>query len=94
MDNREKYMREAFDQMQQSKAGMAGMTEEQLKAITQTVEALSEALDYCTEVFDLRISDVDRLRTALYKLENQFDPNPNEYQAEAFAEYGLMPESD
>ena len=57
MDNREKYMREAFDQMQQAKAGMACMTEEQLKAITQTVEALSEALDYCTEVFDLRISD-------------------------------------
>ena len=94
MDNREKYMREAFDQMQQAKAGMAGMTEEQLKAITQTVEALSEALDYCTEVFDLRISDVDRLRTALYKLNSQFDPEPTEYQAEAFAEYGLIPESD
>ena len=94
MDNREKYMREAFDQMQQAKAGMACMTEEQLKAITQTVEALSEALDYCTEVFDLRISDVDRLRTALYKLNSQFDPEPTEYQAEAFAEYGLIPESD
>ena len=94
MDNREKYMREAFDQMQQSKAGMANMTKDQLKAIAQTVEALSEALDYCTEVFDLRISDVDRLRTALHKLNSQFDPEPNEYQAEAFAEYGLMPESD
>tara|TARA_R110000796_G_scaffold143218_1_gene259691 strand:- start:204 stop:488 length:285 start_codon:yes stop_codon:yes gene_type:complete len=94
MDNREKYMREAFDKMQQSKAGMANMTKDQLEAITQTIGALGEALDYCTEVFDLRISDVDRLRTALYKLNSQFDPEPNEYQAEAFAEYGLTAEND
>tara|TARA_B110000908_G_scaffold118584_1_gene138958 strand:- start:618 stop:902 length:285 start_codon:yes stop_codon:yes gene_type:complete len=94
MDNREKYMREAFDKMQQSKAGMTGMTKDQLKAISQTVEALTEALEYCTEVFDLRISDVDRLRTALHKLNSKFDPAPSEYQAEAFAEYGLTAEND
>lgn len=94
MENREKYIREAFDKMQQSKAGMANMNKDQLEAITQTIGALSEALDYCTEMFDLRISDVDRLRTALYKLESQFNPEPNEYQAEAFVEYGLIPKSD
>ena len=44
MDNREKYMREAFDKMQQSKAGMANMTKDQLEAITQTIGALGRAL--------------------------------------------------
>tara|TARA_R110001632_G_scaffold217348_1_gene345974 strand:+ start:406 stop:690 length:285 start_codon:yes stop_codon:yes gene_type:complete len=94
MDTKEQYMREAFTKMQDDKKGMSGMTQGQLGAAREAIGALSEALDYFGDTFDLRISDMDRLRTAFYKLSNNFDPEPNEYQAEAFVEYGLTEEKE
>lgn len=89
MEAKEQYMREVFAKMQHAKKGMEGLTPDQLKAIEQAITALTEALDYCTEVFDLRLSDVDKLQCALHKLRHNFETEPTSYQEELFAEYGI-----
>lgn len=89
MDHREQIMREAFDKLQVSKKGVAGMTESQRNAVKQAIAAITEALEYSTETYEVRLSDLDRLQRALFKLEGHFATEPSAYQAEAFAQYGF-----
>ena len=88
-DQRKKYLQEAYDDMQNAARGIDGMTSKQFEAINQAVYALNEALEYALECHDLRLSDVDRLQRAQFKLQHSINTEPNEYQIEGFREYGI-----
>ena len=89
MDPREKIIRENFDHLMQARAGMAGMTEKQLRAVQRAIKAIDVTLDYSIEMYDLRLSDLERLHAALFKLQHNFITEVPKYQAENFAEFDL-----
>lgn len=89
MDPREQIIRENFDHLMQARAGMAGMTEKQLRAVQRAIKAIDVALDYSAEMYDLRLTDLERLQTAMYKLQHNFTSEPPAWQAQNFAEFDL-----
>lgn len=92
MDPREQIIRQNFDHLMQARAGMAGMTEKQLSAVQRAIKAIDTAVDYSTEMYDLRLSDLERLHIALHKLQHNFTTEEvPAWQAENFAEFGLDP---
>lgn len=89
MEQREQIIRENFKRLQEVRAGLSGLTQKQIKAVKRATDAIEEMLDYSVEVFEVRLSDLDRLRNALFQLESNFSAEPTDYQRESFAEFGL-----
>jgi len=83
------HLQKSYDQLQVRKAAFACMTEEQREAIQGTLSALNDALEYITEIHDLRLSDIDKLTTAYWKLYHSTLTEPTEYQVEGFEEHGI-----
>ena len=83
------HLQKAYDQLQVRKEAVACMTEEQREAIKGTLSALDDALEYINEVHDLRLSDLDKLNTAYWKLYHSTQTEPTEYQVEGFEEHGI-----
>lgn len=88
-DQRKKYLEEAFYNYECAKLGIDGMSGDQFGAITYAIEVINEAMDYALECHDLRLSDIDKLRTAQFKLANSIDTTPSDYQIEGWKEYGI-----
>ena len=88
-DYKKKNLQEAHHQMQEAKRGVEGMTIDQFEAIKQAAQAIEDALDFALECHDLRLSDIDKLQRAQYALLRSINTEPNEYQIEAFQEYGI-----
>ena len=84
-DQRKKYLLEAYHEM---KAG------KQFEAILNAIEAIQEAMSYATECHDLRLSDVDKLLRAQYKLQSSIDTEPNDYQINGWKECGIGQDDD
>lgn len=83
------HLQKSYDQLQVRKAAFACMTEEQREAIQAVLDALETSLDYITEVHDLRLSDIDKLNMAYWKLYHSTLTEPTEYQVEGFEEHGI-----
>lgn len=87
--DRKEHLQKSYDQLQERKAAVACMTEEQREAVKAVLDALETSLEYITECHDLRLSDVDKLNMAFWKLYHSTKTEPTEYQVEGFEEYGI-----
>ena len=88
-DHRKEFLLQSRRDMHEAKQGMLGMSNPQRDAIKFAIKALDDATYYATECHDLRLSDLDKLITALRKLEVAMHTEPTEYQLEGFEEYGI-----
>jgi len=87
--NQKEHLQKSYDQLQVRKAAVACMTEEQREAIKAVLDALDSSLEYITECHDLRLSDIDKLNMARWKLYHSTKTEPTEYQVEGFEEHGI-----
>ncbi len=88
-DHREQYLRKAHNEMKEAAKGVEGMSSAQYGAILDAIRAIDEAIDYATDCYDLRLSDLTALRRAHVKLERSINTEPCEHQIEGFREYGI-----
>jgi hypothetical protein len=93
-DQRKKYLLEAYREIKVAEKGVEGMSATQFDAILQAIDAIQEAMSYANECHDLRLSDVDKLMRAQYKLERSINTEPNDYQIEGWKEYGIGQDDD
>ena len=93
-DHRKKYLLEAYHEMKAAEKGVDGMSGKQFEAILDAIEAIKEAMSYANECHDLRLSDVDKLMRAQFKLESSINTEPNDYQIEGWKEYGIGQDDD
>lgn len=82
-------LQDQYDALQQRKEAFACMTEDQREAIKAVLDALDSSLEYITECHDLRLSDIDKLNMARWKLYHSTKTEPTEHQVERFEEYGI-----
>ena len=88
-DNRKHYLEQSHKAMKAAESGIDGMSSDQFAAINYAIEAINDAMDYALECHDLRLSDIDKLRTAQFKLANSIDTTPSDYQIKGWKEYGI-----
>ena len=93
-DQRKKYLLEAYHEMKAAEKGIDGMSAKQYEAILDAITAIQEAMSYANECHDLRLSDVDKLMRAQYKLQSSIDTEPNDYQINGWKEYGIGQDDD
>ena len=93
-DHRKQYLTQAYHEIKAAEKGIDGMSGKQFEAILDAIEAIKEAMSYANECHDLRLSDVDKLMRAQFKLESSINTEPTDYQIEGWKEYGIGQDDD
>ena len=65
------------------------MNKDQVKAITELKKTLEHVVSMLHECHDLYMSDVGKLERGYHLLSNAFGTEPQEWELERFAEYGI-----
>jgi len=93
-DQRKQYLTQAYHEIKAAEKGIDGMSGTQFEAILDAIEAIREAMSYANDCHDLRLSDVDKLMRAQFKLERSINTEPSDYQIEGWKEYGIGQDDD
>ena len=90
MTNEKQTFQNQANRMAARKKFLDALQEDQRDALQKSFDAMQSCVWMLTECNDLYVSDVAKLQSAYYELQNIFfDVEPSEWQLEGFAEHDV-----